>query len=441
MGTVLWLPFHHSSLSLSSNTLSTSLAPGQQRVDRLLPSPLLLRPVTRSNPHSFHRRTRFRKMKCTALALFALALVAPAGLVSAGSSSKTCHRRHHQRIASAARASSNSSSEYTSAYSSYEATKTAAASSSSNNNYDSQPTSGTSYSNSSSSSSSKNWGMPDWGVKANGLHFGLLPDDGSGGGSPQLMKELNSAMGAKSSAYGYYAQARSGTPFDGQQLKWRLDDILEAGGVFQPAVMPTGGWQGLKYDDDSQAVNIANVMKWFQDQGVEHIWLRFAHEVNYYQEDGTYQGDVNDFKEGWDVVAKAVRRIAPGVRMWYTPNIKDLNQYDEFFPTDVSTVDLIGVDYYPKELSDTTFLDAMKGFHDKYCSENLLFAIGEIGLGNEADMDTRLRWLKQMTSAETQKQMPYYKQVSWFNYWKGYEFRIAGLSGADGVYNYLKYGS
>lgn len=80
-------------------------------------------------------------------------------------------------------------------------------------------------------------------------------------------------------------------------------------------------------------------------QGVEHIWLRFAHEVNYYQEDGTYQvsfflsslrplelqkgaltrhrqGDVNDFKEGWDVVAKAVRRIAPGVRMWYTPNIK-----------------------------------------------------------------------------------------------------------------------
>lgn len=80
------------------------------------------------------------------------------------------------------------------------------------------------------------------------------------------MKELNSAMGAKSSAYGYYAQARSGTPFDGQQLKWRLDDILEAGGVFQPAVMPTGGWQGLKYDDDSQAVNIANVMKWFQDQ-------------------------------------------------------------------------------------------------------------------------------------------------------------------------------
>lgn len=114
-------------------------------------------------------------MKCTALALFALALVAPAGLVSAGSSSKTCHRRHHQRIASAARASSNSSSEYTSAYSSYEATKTAAASSSSNNNYDSQPTSGTSYSNSSSSSSSKNWGMPDWGVKVRPLVYSEGP--------------------------------------------------------------------------------------------------------------------------------------------------------------------------------------------------------------------------------------------------------------------------
>lgn len=50
------------------------------------------------------------------------------------------------------------------------------------------------------------------------------------------MAELNSAMGMTSSAYGYYAQAQSGTDFDGSQLKNRLDDILAAGGVFQPAM-------------------------------------------------------------------------------------------------------------------------------------------------------------------------------------------------------------
>lgn len=45
--------------------------------------------------------------------------------------------------------------------------------------------------------------------------------------------------------------------------------------------MPTGGWQGLTQDDNSQAVNICNVMKQFTDEGIE-TRLRFAHEVNWY---------------------------------------------------------------------------------------------------------------------------------------------------------------
>lgn len=47
---------------------------------------------------------------------------------------------------------------------------------------------------------------------------------------------------------------------------------------------------------------------------------------SYYQEDGTYQGGVQDFKEGWDAVAKACREIAPEVKMWYTPNVAPLSQ-------------------------------------------------------------------------------------------------------------------
>lgn len=72
--------------------------------------------------------------------------------------------------------------------------------------------------------------------------------------------------------------------------------------------MPIGGWKGLTYDDDSQAVAICQVMKKFTDQGLE-VWLvsdskgtrraqrllipslpllpllpqRFAHEINWYQ--------------------------------------------------------------------------------------------------------------------------------------------------------------
>lgn len=109
--------------------------------------------------------------------------------------------------------------------------------------------------------------------------------------------------------------------------------------------------------------------------------------------------------------------------MWYTPNIADESQYDEYYPDDPSTVDLVGIDYYPKETSgfDGMFVKAMKGLHDKYCSENgPKFAIGEIGNGGSWSMDQRLAWLKDITSSATKAAMPHYIAASWFNYHKGY---------------------
>lgn len=68
------------------------------------------------------------------------------------------------------------------------------------------------------------------------------------------MAQLNSDLGTKSSAYGFYAQAHSGTTFDGSQLLNVIDDVKACNCVFQPAVMPVGGWKGLTSDDNSQAV-------------------------------------------------------------------------------------------------------------------------------------------------------------------------------------------
>lgn len=105
--------------------------------------------------------------------------------------------------------------------------------------------------------------------------------------------------------------------------------------------MPTGGWQGLTSSDNSQAQAICKVMKQFTDEGIE-VRLRFAHEVNWYLTDGTYSGTIDDFKEGWDTVAKACRDIAPEVKMFFTPNVANLDQYKEYYPNDPDTVDLIG---------------------------------------------------------------------------------------------------
>lgn len=61
-----------------------------------------------------------------------------------------------------------------------------------------------------------------------------------------------------------------------------MDDIKACECIFQPAVMPTKGWKGLTADDNAQALSIATIMKKFTDEGIE-VWLRFAHEVNWYQ--------------------------------------------------------------------------------------------------------------------------------------------------------------
>eukprot|EP00918_Siedleckia_nematoides_P006502 GHVU01014159.1.p1 GENE.GHVU01014159.1~~GHVU01014159.1.p1 ORF type:complete len:440 (+),score=36.12 GHVU01014159.1:333-1652(+) len=256
----------------------------------------------------------------------------------------------------------------------------------------------------------------------NDLYLGFLPDDGSEGGTRQTMSQLNADLGSKSAGYGWYAQAKAGTTFDGSQLLEVLDDVKACNCVFQPAVMPIGGWQGLTESDNSQAVAIANVMKKFTDEGIP-VWLRFAHEVNYYQTDGTYQGTADDFKKGWAAVSAAVKSIAPQVKMWWTPNVASAESYAQYEP-DLSTVDLVGIDYYPKQLTGSDFINTMKAFHDQYAVDGRMFAIGETGLGWSGSIDDRFKWLAEITAAKSS--MPQFLSMSWFNYRKDYDYKVAG---------------
>ena len=58
-----------------------------------------------------------------------------------------------------------------------------------------------------------------------------------------------------------------------------MSDVVASGAVFIPAIMPTG----VRFCDINATVahQIAYVLSQFTSQGVE-VWLRFAHEVNYY---------------------------------------------------------------------------------------------------------------------------------------------------------------
>ncbi|KNE99639.1 hypothetical protein PSTT_12754 [Puccinia striiformis] len=256
----------------------------------------------------------------------------------------------------------------------------------------------------------------------NGIYLGFLPDGGDAGGTRQTMASINSVVGKPSSTYGWYGQAISGILFDGAQLLAVMDDVKKSNAIFQPAVMPMKGWKGLTSSDNSQAVAIAQVMKKFTDQGIA-VWLRFAHEMNYYQTDGTYVGNAADFKAGWAAVAAACKSIAPEVKMWWTPNVASMASYAQYAPDDMTTVDLVGIDFYPKSLSTgKEFINTMKAFHDQYAVDGRKFAIGETGLGYAGTPADRLSWLSQVTSASSE--MKNYVSAAWFNYNKGYDYQI-----------------
>lgn len=358
------------------------------------------------------RSSSFVALAAAIVATAALAAPSNAAVQPAGLSLRSpgAHRRHHhpssghKRKRQTCKASSSSSSP-------------------------SASSSGSSTTNGSSSSSNSTSSATSVGAKVNlssgflnknGLHWGYLPDEADAGGSKQSMSEINSWTNSKSAFYGYYAQAQSGKTFDGSQLLAVIDDVKASGAIFQPAVMPTGGWQGLTASDNSQAINIANVMKQFTDQGIE-VWLRFAHEVNWYQTDGTYSGGVSDFQAGWKAVSDAMDQIAPDVKMFFTPNIASEEEYDTYYPQG-GRVDVIGIDYYPSQSG--TFVSRMKSFHDKYTNDNVKFAIGETGWGQSADISTRLAYVQEITSDETLSALPNFVGATWFNFMKGYDFRI-----------------
>ncbi|TKA51435.1 hypothetical protein B0A53_05348 [Rhodotorula sp. CCFEE 5036] len=275
------------------------------------------------------------------------------------------------------------------------------------------------------------------GASRNNIGIGFLPDY-----KTQTMAGLTKGLGIKSSFYGWYAQLPKSGAWDGAQLLSQMDDIKACKCIFQPAVMPTNGWAGLTASDDSQAKAIAAVMKKFTDEGIE-VWLRFAHEVNWYTTDGTYQGGVEDFKAAWTVVAKAVADNDK-VKMFYTPNVAgSLNDYVHWYPDDPASVDYLGIGKQralPPYLgiASESFLEHVQPLYDKYCKDgSTLFAMGETGTGWEATIEERIAWLDQLTSAETAKAMPHYVGIAWFNYDKEQEFRL-WIEGDDKVNGAMK---
>lgn len=65
----------------------------------------------------------------------------------------------------------------------------------------------------------------------------------------------------------------------------------------------------------------------------------------------------------------------------------------------------------------------MKTFHDRCTSGGAQWAVGETGLGQAADTPARMNWLKEIVASK-QKGMDKLVSVSWFQYYKDYDFKL-----------------
>ena len=167
--------------------------------------------INHFNPKSLHHLFEMHFSTSTLFAsLLAVASVAEASKCSAGST----HRRHHNKHRKSSHVGSVSHSKASSAASSRAAATSAATvalaanykAASTKSASSSAASASASSSSSSSSSSSTGWGLS--GLVKNGIYVGMLPDDGSGGGTSQTITTLNTALGGKCEYLAPVAPAR-----------------------------------------------------------------------------------------------------------------------------------------------------------------------------------------------------------------------------------------
>jgi hypothetical protein len=107
--------------------------------------------------------------------------------------------------------------------------------------------------------------------------------------------------------------------------------------------------------------------------------------------------------------------------MWWSPNVDTSSAPIAPYWPGPDYVDIVGIDCYPKSLSDSSFESCYGSFYQTYsAAHNLPFAIGETGYGTSSQ---NAAWVSQLVSQDMCK-YPNYIAASWFEYNKEENFLI-----------------
>ena len=275
------------------------------------------------------------------------------------------------------------------------------------------PSSSSSSGNSSGVISSGGISLPPGCERKGNVGIGWLP------GTDEKIGDIESALGITACFDGEYAQiTQQGEYSDSSmQLTPSISQLTGGKTIFVASVMPS---IPLSQVDSTVAGGVANVLKQFTDKNIE-VYLRFAHEMNWYVTDGTYKGSSDDFHNAWGAISSAVESNEL-IKMFWSPNQASSGDLQQWYPTQ-GRVDLVGIDIYPK--SQQSFGDTYGDFCQAFSTaKNLPFVIGETGAGP----DLKEYWLGQVAAGDSSA-CPNYLGFSWFDYNKEADFRV--VDGSD----------
>lgn len=268
--------------------------------------------------------------------------------------------------------------------------------------------------------------------RPNGVPMGWLP---AGVNISTIQDKVNSDY--RPCTYGNYAQITSESSMtnpDSQMDSPGMPSSLK-GAIYTIALQPF-----IPFAEVS-AASVNASMTQLLAEGPEIVWLRLAHEMNWYTDTNplntdptvSYVGTPQEFKTMWQSVANTVDRSR--VKMFWSavPPYKAGDSVDTidamWFPGD-EYVDIVGLDAYGEVINgeQVTFDFHMKDFCAKY--PKIPVALAETGWINGGSADQKQYWLKQVSSADTMKTCPQYIGFSWFEYDKDGDYRI--VMGDDG---------
>lgn len=259
--------------------------------------------------------------------------------------------------------------------------------------------------------------------------FGAILDfDGLGPHGKQSANDFVQKTGVVPTVIDSYVQLKADGSFELGLSKTLIDQAVGAK-VQTVCLSVTSRVEGKL--GDAQMTQLVSAVTYGLSKGV-NMEVRFAYEMN---GDWSPSNSTNGvaytptkFLAQWAQIAPKVQ--AAGGKMFWSPNIpyNTGSALERWLPADTNTIDIVGIDYYPKA-NPTTAATVAKAIDTIYpiakrLNKPMLFGesawqnTGTSIQENASEAKSKAAWLTALTDANLRGTYPLYAGFRWFDYQK-----------------------